>query len=123
MDYLKATIDMIDACHPDVVLVEKTVSRDIQEFLLEKGISLVYDMKLHRLKRISLCTGSPIISSVDIPISPDLKQCDHFHIEKFFEEHICCGEGGKRQNKTLMFFEGCPKPLGCTVSDPSIFHS
>ncbi|CAA6668424.1 unnamed protein product [Spirodela intermedia] len=115
MDYLKATIDMIDACHPDVVLVEKTVSRDIQEFLLEKGISLVYDMKFNRLKRISLCTGSPIISSAEIPISPELKQCDHFHIEKFFEEHMCCGEGGKRQNKTLMFFEGCPKPLGCTI--------
>uniref|UniRef100_A0A1D1XL58 1-phosphatidylinositol-3-phosphate 5-kinase n=2 Tax=Anthurium amnicola TaxID=1678845 RepID=A0A1D1XL58_9ARAE len=114
-DYLKSAIEMIDTCHPNVVIVEKTVSRDIQESLLAKGITLVFDMKLHRLERIALCTGSHIISSSGIPINPKLTQCDSFHIEKIVEEHNSFSEGGKRPSKTLMFFEGCPKPLGCTI--------
>ncbi|CAA6663840.1 unnamed protein product [Spirodela intermedia] len=88
---------------PNVVLVEKTVSRDIQESLLKKGITLVFDMKLHRLERIARCTGSPILSPSGVPVYSQLRQCDSFHIEKFVP------------SKTLMFLEGCPKPLGCTI--------
>lgn len=115
MDHLKLTSEMINACNPNVVLVEKTVSRDIQECLLSKGITLVFDMKLHRLERIARCTGSPIISPSAVSPNPQLRQCDSFHIEKFSEEHNLLSEGGKKPSKTLMFFEGCPKPLGCTV--------
>jgi len=107
---------MIECCNPNVVLVEKTVSRDIQGSLLERGITLVFDVKLHRLERIARCTGSQIICSTDILVRPKLKQCDSFRVEKFVEEHNCAGEGGKKPNKTLMFLEGCPRPLGCTVS-------
>lgn len=105
---------MLDLCHPNVVLVEKTVSRDIQESILAKGMTLVFDMKLHRLERVARCTGSPILSS-DTMTSKKLKQCDSFHIEKFTEEHAGFG-GGKVPSKTLMFIEGCPTRLGCTVS-------
>eukprot|EP00268_Persea_americana_P061295 TRINITY_DN7729_c0_g1_i3.p1 TRINITY_DN7729_c0_g1~~TRINITY_DN7729_c0_g1_i3.p1 ORF type:complete len:796 (+),score=166.51 TRINITY_DN7729_c0_g1_i3:161-2548(+) len=114
-DYLRSTIEMIETCHPNVVLVERTVSRDIQELLLSQGITLVYDMKLPRLERISRCTGSQVVSCANISVHPELKQCDSFHIEKFVEEHSSSGEGGKRPSKTLMYFEGCPKPLGCTI--------
>ncbi|XP_008783363.1 1-phosphatidylinositol-3-phosphate 5-kinase FAB1A isoform X2 [Phoenix dactylifera] len=114
-DHLKSIIEMIETCQPNVVLVEKTVSRDIRESLLAKGITLVFDMKLSRLLRIARCTASPIISSADILMKVKLKQCESFHIEKFTEEHNICGEGGKRPSKTLMFFEGFPKPLGCTI--------
>lgn len=107
---------MLEQCHPNVVLVEKTVSRDIQESILAKKMTLVYDMKLHRLQRIALCTGSPILSS-DTMTSQKLKQCDSFHIEKFIEEHAGLG-GGKMPSKTLMFIEGCPTRRGGTVSTP-----
>lgn len=56
---------MIEMCHPNVVLVEKTVSRDVQESLLDKGITLVFDMKLYRLERIACYTGSQIVSSTE----------------------------------------------------------
>ncbi|URE26758.1 Phosphatidylinositol-4-phosphate 5-Kinase [Musa troglodytarum] len=85
-DYLRSLAEMIEACHPNVVLVEKNISRDIQESLTEKGITLVSDMKLHRLERISLCTGSPIISCANFPAKFILPQCDSFHIERFVEE-------------------------------------
>lgn len=120
-DYLKSVIATLDLCHPNVVLVEKSVSRDIQESILKKGMTLVFDMKLHRLERIARCTGSPILSS-DTLTSQKLKQCDSFYIEKFVEEHAGSGEGGKKLSKTLMFIEGCPTRLGCTVSPFFFFH-
>ncbi|KAK3230343.1 hypothetical protein Dsin_002224 [Dipteronia sinensis] len=113
-DYLKSVMEMIEMCQPNVVLVEKSVSRDIQESILAKVMTLVFDMKLHRLERVARCTGSPILSS-DTLTSQKLKQCDSFHIEKFVEEHASFSEGGKRPSKTLMFIEGCPTHLGCTV--------
>ncbi|WCJ44084.1 1-phosphatidylinositol-3-phosphate 5-kinase FAB1B [Euphorbia peplus] len=113
-DNQKLLIDLIETCHPNVVLVEKSVSRDVQESILAKGMTLVYDMKLHRLKRVSQCTGSPLLSS-DSLAGQKLKNCDSFHIEKFVEEHACLGEGGKKPSKTLMFIEGCPTRLGCTI--------
>ncbi|XVE60834.1 hypothetical protein DITRI_Ditri05aG0158500 [Diplodiscus trichospermus] len=118
--HVKSLIEKIDMCHPNVILVEKTVSRDVQECILAKGITLVFDMKLNRLERVAHCTGSPIISSETLmnqklKQNDSFKQCESFHIEKFVEEYGCFGEGGKRPSKTLMFLEGCPKRLGCTI--------
>ncbi|XP_059631892.1 putative 1-phosphatidylinositol-3-phosphate 5-kinase FAB1D [Cornus florida] len=113
-DSLKSIIEMIETCHPNVVLVEKTVSRDVQESILAKGMTLVLDMKLHRLERVARCTGSSILSS-DILTGQKLKHCDSFYFEKFVEEHNVSGEGGKRPSKTLMFLVGCPTRLGCTI--------
>ncbi|KAL6844252.1 hypothetical protein ACP4OV_025925 [Aristida adscensionis] len=111
----KSVSKMIEICSPNVILVEKTVSRDIQELLLKEGITLVLDMKLNRLQRISRCSGSPIVSFSDVLNRPKLKQCDYFHIEKITEEHNHTGGAGKRPSKTLMFLEGFHKPLGCTI--------
>ncbi|XP_020091240.1 1-phosphatidylinositol-3-phosphate 5-kinase FAB1B-like isoform X4 [Ananas comosus] len=111
----KSIVKMMEMCQPNVVLVEKAVSRDIQEFLLKQGVTLVLDMKLHRLERIARCTGSPVISFSDVLTNPKLKQCEFFHVERFVEEHNGVGEGAKRPSKTLMFLEGLPKPLGCTI--------
>ncbi|XWS24864.1 hypothetical protein CRYUN_Cryun27aG0021600 [Craigia yunnanensis] len=118
--HLKSLTEMIDMCHPNVILVEKTVSRDVQECILAKGITLVFDMKLHRLERVARCIGAPIIPfdtlmNQKLIQNDSFKQCDSFHIEKFVEEHACFGEGGKRPSKTLMFLEGCPKRLDCTI--------
>ncbi|KAJ0961395.1 hypothetical protein J5N97_000431 [Dioscorea zingiberensis] len=93
-DSLKSIIEMIETCQPNVVLVEKTLTR---------------------LERIARCTGSEIISSADIVMKPKLKQCEYFHIEKFTEDYNCSGESGRRSIKTLMFLEGFSKPLGCTI--------
>ncbi|KAL3641353.1 hypothetical protein CASFOL_016321 [Castilleja foliolosa] len=110
---LKSIVEMIDMYHPNVILVEKSVSRDIQESILAKGITLVFDMKLHRLERVSRCIGSPILST-EVAIGQKLRQCESFRIEKFVEEHAVT-EGGKKQSKTLMFLEGAPSRLGCTI--------
>lgn len=103
-------------CRPNVVLVEKTVSRDVQEFFLQRGVTLVFDMKLHRLERVARCTGSPIMTTGSL-MSQNIKHCESFHFEKFVEDYASVGEGGKKPSKTLMFIEGCPTRKGCTVSN------
>lgn len=115
IDYLKAAVARIEAHHPNVLLVEKTVSRRAQELLLAKEISLVLDVKRPNLERLSQCTGAQIVSSLENLTPANVKHCELFHVEKFVEEHGSFGESRKKLTKTLMFFEGCRKPLGCTI--------
>ncbi|KAF8401165.1 hypothetical protein HHK36_014469 [Tetracentron sinense] len=115
MDHLKMAVAKIDAHHPNVLLVEKSVSRFAQEYLLAKDISLVLNIKRPLLERIARCTGAQIVPSIDHLSSQKLGYCDTFHVEKFVEEHGSAEQGWKKLLKTLMFFEGCPKPLGCTI--------
>ncbi|KAL9144756.1 hypothetical protein ABFS82_14G316700 [Erythranthe guttata] len=104
---LKSTLEMIEKYQPNVVLVEKSVSCDIQDSILSKGMTLVFDMNLHRLERVARCIG--------FAIGPKLWQCDSFRIEKFVEEHDVSHVCGKKPSKTLMFLEGCSSQLGCTI--------
>ncbi|KAI3512463.1 hypothetical protein L1887_19779 [Cichorium endivia] len=115
MDHLKMAVAKIDAHQPDVLLVEKSVSRYAQEYLLAKDISLVLNIKRPLLERIARCTGAQIVPSLDHLSSQKLGYCDLFHVEKFVEEHGTAGQAGKKSLKTLMYFEGCPKPFGCTI--------
>lgn len=116
MDHLKMAVTKIDVHHPNVLLVEKSVSRYAQDYLLAKEISLVLNIKRPLLERIARCTGGQIVPSIDHLSAPKLGYCEFFHVEKFLEDLGSAGQGGKKLTKTLMFFEGCPRPLGCTVS-------
>lgn len=115
MDHLKMAVAKIDAHQPDVLLVEKSVSRYAQEYLLAKDISLVLNIKRPLLERIARCTGAQIVPSIDHLSSQKLGYCELFHVQKFVEEHGTAGQAGKKALKTLMYFEGCPKPFGCTI--------
>ncbi|PHU14820.1 putative 1-phosphatidylinositol-3-phosphate 5-kinase FAB1C [Capsicum chinense] len=111
---VKSITEILERYQPNVILVEKTVSRDMQESILRKGWTLVFDMKAHRLERVARCTVSPILSA-EILSGHKLRQCGSFHFQRFVEEHDTCDDGGKRPSKTLMFIEGCPTHLGCTI--------
>lgn len=123
MDHLKMAVTKIDAHQPDVLLVENSVSRFAQEYLLGKDISLVLNIKKPLLERIARCTGAQIVPSVDHLSSQKLGYCEKFHVERFQEDHGTAGQGGKKLMKTLMFFEGCPKPLGFTVSSLKVKYT
>lgn len=105
----------IQVHRPDVLLVEKAVSRSAQDLFLNRNISLVLNIKRPLLERIARCTGAQIVPSIDHLSKPQLGQCELFHVEKFLEEHGSAGEG-KKLLKNLMFFEDCARPFGCTVS-------
>lgn len=109
-------VSKIEALRTNVLLVEKTVSPYAQEYLLAKDISLVLNVKRMLLERIARCTGALVTPSVDKISTARLGQCELFHLEKFSEEHELINQLNKKPSKTLMFFEGCPNRLGCTVS-------
>lgn len=89
---------------PDLVLVQKSVSRIAQELFNQMGVTLVLNVKESVLERVSRSTGAEILTSVDAHMGkPVLGTCQQFYVESF-------------GNKALMFFEGCPVPeYGCSV--------
>ncbi|XP_024990908.1 putative 1-phosphatidylinositol-3-phosphate 5-kinase FAB1C [Cynara cardunculus var. scolymus] len=115
IDYLKMIVSRIEAHRPNVLLVEESVSSYAQEYLLAKEISLVSNIKRPLLERISRCTGAPITPSIAHISTTQLGQCELFRLEKVSEEHEIANQFNKKVAKTLMFFEGCPRRLGCTV--------
>ncbi|KAJ3677131.1 hypothetical protein LUZ60_002855 [Juncus effusus] len=115
MEYLRMAVAKIQAHQPNILLVEKAVSRSAQDLFLNQNISLVLNIKRPLLERIARCTGAQIVPSIDHLSNPKLGNCESFHVEKFVEKHGGAGEGGKQVVKTLMFFEDCPRPLGCTI--------
>ncbi|XP_029131071.1 1-phosphatidylinositol-3-phosphate 5-kinase FAB1B isoform X2 [Cajanus cajan] len=115
MDHLKMAVAKIASHQPNILLVEKSVSRYAQEYLLAKDISLVLNVKRPLLERVARCTGTQIVPSIDHLSSQKLGYCETFRVEKFVEDLNSAGQGGKKTMKTLMFFEGCPKPLGFTI--------
>ncbi|TVU46651.1 hypothetical protein EJB05_06201 [Eragrostis curvula] len=114
-DHLKMAVAKIVAQKPNLLLVENSVSRYAQDLLLEKNISLVLNIKQPLMQRIARCTGAQIVPSVDLLPSQKLGYCELFHIDKYYEHSVGPGNMTKKMLKTMMFFEGCPKPLGCTV--------
>ncbi|XP_006659418.3 putative 1-phosphatidylinositol-3-phosphate 5-kinase FAB1C [Oryza brachyantha] len=112
-EHLRAIVAKIESRRPNVLLVEKSVSSYAQE-LLAKDISLVLNIKRPLLDRISRCSGAQIASSIDNIASARLGQCELFKVQKV-PEFLSGKLTNRRSMKTLMFFEGCPRRLGCTV--------
>ncbi|KAF8723677.1 hypothetical protein HU200_021639 [Digitaria exilis] len=112
-EYLKNAVAKIEAQHPHVLLVEKSIPLDAQQ-LLAKDISLVLNVKRSLLERISRCTGAQIASSVENVTSTMVGHCQTFWIERVTE---CSSPrmSNKKIVKTLMVFDGCPRRLGCTI--------
>ncbi|KAL8241859.1 hypothetical protein R6Q59_012161 [Mikania micrantha] len=115
MDHLKLIVSRIEAHRPNVLLVEKSVSSYAQEYLLAKEISLVSNIKRSLLECVSRCIGAPITASIAHISTTRVGQCELFRLEKVSEEHEITYQSNKKPSKTLMFFEGCPRRLGCTV--------
>ncbi|KAG0523664.1 hypothetical protein BDA96_07G142500 [Sorghum bicolor] len=111
-EHMKMIVGKIESRRPNVVLVEKSVSSSAQE-LFSKDISLVLNVKRTLLDRVSRCTGAQI-ASVDSIASARLGRCEVFKVQKV-TEFPSAKETNRRSTKTLMFFEGCPWRLGCTV--------
>jgi 1-phosphatidylinositol-3-phosphate 5-kinase len=123
MDRLKMAVAKIVAQKPNLLLVENSVSRYAQDLLIEKNISLVLNIKKPLMQRIARCTGAQIVPSVDLLPSQKLGYCELFHVDKYYEHSITPVNMAKKMLKTMMFLEGCPKPLGCTVSDKLFYSS
>uniref|UniRef100_A0A3Q4HET2 1-phosphatidylinositol 3-phosphate 5-kinase n=1 Tax=Neolamprologus brichardi TaxID=32507 RepID=A0A3Q4HET2_NEOBR len=107
-EFLKNYVQRIVDVRPNLVLVEKTVSRIAQDMLLEHGITLVINVKPQVLDRVSHMTQGDLVMSMDqLLTKPRLGTCHKFYMQPFILANS--------EVKTLMFFEGCPPHLGCSI--------
>ena len=53
-------MDKLAEMKPDVLLVEKSVARDAQNALLERGISLALNVKRANLEKLAQCAGAQV---------------------------------------------------------------
>ncbi|XP_051998627.1 1-phosphatidylinositol 3-phosphate 5-kinase-like isoform X2 [Xyrauchen texanus] len=107
-EFLKNYVQRIADVRPNLVLVEKTVSRIAQDMLLEHGITLIINVKPQVLDRVSRMTQGDLVISMDqLLTKPHLGTCHKFYMHSF--------QLPNNEFKNLMFFEGCPPQLGCTI--------
>ncbi|MED6249679.1 hypothetical protein ATANTOWER_018044, partial [Ataeniobius toweri] len=107
-EFLKNYVQRIVDVRPNLVLVEKTVSRIAQDMLLEHGITLVINVKSQVLDRVSRMTQGDLVMSMDqLLTKPRLGTCHKFYMQPFTLPN--------NELKTLMFFDGCPPHLGCSI--------
>ncbi|CAG8493947.1 5650_t:CDS:2 [Diversispora eburnea] len=107
--HLRNLVNRISAFAPNLVLVEKTVARKALQFLLEKKIAVAINVKPSVIEAVARCARADIIPSIDIALAPNLGECGAFSVKTFVHQLI----PGRR--KTYLFFENCPKKLGCTI--------
>lgn len=107
-EYLTNVVGRIRAIGPNIILVHKNVSGIAQEMLRRYNITLVVDVKLSVLKRLSRCLQCDVVQSIDSNIGrPKLGVCEKFYIQTFANSLGVC--------KTLMYFETPSNPRGCSV--------
>ncbi|KAI4789062.1 hypothetical protein KUCAC02_035466 [Chaenocephalus aceratus] len=119
-EFLKNYVQRIVDVRPTLVLVEKTVSRIAQDMLLEHGITLVINVKPQVLDRVSRMTQGDLVMSMDqLLTKPRLGTCLKFYMQPFILANSKKLSPNLKdycyEPKTLMFFEGCPHHLGCSI--------
>lgn len=82
--YFNIIMKKIELVEPNVILVNKNISRKIQEYLSHSNkISLVINVKSSSLKRIARCTKTYVLPSTDlIDKQTILGTCKKFRVEK-----------------------------------------
>lgn len=109
-EYLRNVCSRIMGFKPNVVLVHKNVAGIAQDILRSHNITLVLDVKMSVLERLSRTLQCDIVTSIDSNIAkPKLGVCDAFYIRSYSD--------GNGANKTLMFFEkfNCPRGFTCLL--------
>lgn len=132
--YMRILVDKITALEPDVIFVERTVSRYAQELLQERRVSIVLNVKLEMLERIGRHIGAELLTSVDHVDKVDPEEvvgtCRSFQAKTVptVPEESPAGDraikpagatgphGGSRlRTETFIYLDGCDPLNGCTV--------
>ena len=107
--YLQNLVDKVKAFKPDIILVQKSVSRLALEDLYDIGIVVVVNVKPSVMARVSRCTNGEILTSLDqLFFNVHLGTCGKFYVRNFTLD-----SGVK---KTLMYFDHCEEKLGCVIT-------
>ena len=110
-EYLKNLVVKVLTIKPNLILVQKSVSRLALEMLFDLEIVVALNVKPSVMKRVARCTKGEILHSLDqltFATPAILGTCGHFYIKNFL-----LPDGAK---KTLMYFDLCPPELGCVIT-------
>jgi len=106
-EYIKNVTQKLLQSKPNLVLVEKTVSRLAQDIFLREGVSLALNVKYRVLERLERLTGAKIITSIDSMLAaPVLGTCQSFYVETSLTS---------QGRNNLLVFDGCSPTLGGTI--------
>ena len=84
------------------------MARVAQECFLNSGINLILNVKGGIMEKLSrVLQAEPMFNIDDLVRKPKLGFCSHFHVDTF--------QMPDKRTKSLMFFEGTPTNLGCTI--------
>ncbi|KDN36771.1 hypothetical protein K437DRAFT_260021 [Tilletiaria anomala UBC 951] len=109
-EYTRLLVARILALRPQLLVVEKTVSRLALEMLEDAGVIVVWSLKASAVEAISRCTQADIITSVDrLALEPRLGRATAFDVQTY---NIV---GVPEASKSLMRFEGLNRNLGSTI--------
>ena len=118
-EFLTKVVSRVASFEPDVLIVEKSVSQIAKDELLNKGITLILNLKQGQIEKIARCLQGDIIQNLEnvtfIPASDEstnssknkLGHCKDFRAD--FMKGFCGA------NKPLLFFNGCDKNLTKTI--------
>lgn len=107
--YLKNLVERIKKCRPNIILVQKSVSRSALEMLHHHGIVVVLNVKPAVMARVSRGTQGQLLYSLDqLSFKFKLGTCGHFYVKSFTLPDDT--------RKTLMYFDECDPKLGGVIT-------
>ena len=113
--YIQIILSKIRKVEPDIILVEKEVSRLALDTLMANQKTIVTNVKSSIIRRIARLTQTISCPSTNL-IDENFKAgvCDRFYVERIVEK--------KKENSqlvtnetSLMYLDGCEPYLGCTI--------
>ena len=118
-EFLTKVISRVASFEPDVLIVEKSVSQIAKDELLNKGITLILNLKQGQIEKIARSTQGDIIQNLEnvtfITNSDDASESSKNKLGhcKDFRADFMRGFCGA--NKPLLFFNGCDRHLTKTI--------
>ncbi|TMW63376.1 hypothetical protein Poli38472_002317 [Pythium oligandrum] len=127
--YMSILVEKISTLEPDVIFVERTVSRHAQELLRERGVAIVLNVKHDTLERIGRHTGAVMLTSVDhvdkMNPADVIGTCRSFYVKSFgvtpdddpaaVSQRTEHPVPARARNETYLYLDGCDPLNGCTV--------
>lgn len=114
--FLKSIEKWITTTQPNVIVVEKEVSRKIVEKLRDLGISLIMNVEKQELKRLAWLTQTFIIPSIDF-LDENFKwgNCEEFIIQEQWDDKKYSKNTAHYHTKYSIYFRNWNPHLGCTI--------
>jgi hypothetical protein len=114
--YIDILMDRIGQVHPDLILIEKDISRSILLKIKKMNITVVTNVSRKMLNKIARCTETLITPSVNlIEENFGLGTCQRFFVKIGIKKSIKEGSNIMSTNQSLIYFEGCKPWYGSTI--------